>query len=83
MLCTKASSKQILKFLLFKQTETLRKSLSYHSVVPHVAWLADRLVILHDIRLSSKDAITLKAAEVLQMPVLTLSLSVLITEDQL
>lgn len=57
--------------------------MSHHSVALHVARLADRLVLLHDVRLSGKDAVTFKTAEVLQMPVLALSLSVLITEDQL
>lgn len=49
----------------------------------HIAGLADGLVILHDICLSGQDAITVKAAEVFQVPVLSLRLCVLITEDQL
>lgn len=53
------------------------------SVVLHVARFADGLVVLHDVRLSSQDAVTVEAAEVLQVPVLSLSLSVLVTEDQL
>lgn len=56
---------------------------AFHSVALHVARLADRLVLLHDVSLSGEDAVTFKTAEVLQMPVLALSLSVLITEDQL
>lgn len=52
-------------------------------MVLHVAGLADRFVVLHDVRFSSQDTITVKTAEVFQMPVLTLRLSVLITEDQL
>lgn len=52
-------------------------------MVLHVAGLADRFVVLHDVRLSSQDTVTVKTTEVFQMPVLTLSLSVLITEDQL
>ena len=56
---------------------------SHHSVVLHVAGPADRLFILHHIRLTGEDAVTVETAEVLQMPVLFLSLSVLITEDQL
>lgn len=56
---------------------------TFHSVILHVAGLADRFFILHDVRLSSQDAVTFKTAEVLQMPVLALSLSVLVTEDQL
>lgn len=61
----------------------MQQSLSHHSVVLHVAGFADRFIFLHDIRLSSKDAVALETAEVLQMPVLALSLSVLVTEDQL
>lgn len=56
---------------------------TFHSMVLHVAGLADRFVVLHDVRLSSQDTVTVKTAEVFQMPVLTLSLSILITEDQL
>lgn len=56
---------------------------SYHSVVFHVAGCADGLVFLHNIYLSSQDAVTVETAEVLQMPVLALSLSILITKDQL
>lgn len=52
-------------------------------MVLHVAGLADRLVLFHDVRLSSKNAIAVKTAEVLQVPVLALSLSVLVTEDKL
>lgn len=52
-------------------------------MVLHVAGLADRLVLFHDVRLSSKNAIAVKTAEVLQVPVLALSLSVLITKDKL
>lgn len=61
----------------------LNQSVAHHSIVLHVAGLADRFVIFHHVRLSSKDAIALKTAEVLQMPVLVLSLGVLITKDQL
>lgn len=57
--------------------------MSHHSVGLHVAGLADRFFILHDIRLSGKYAVTVETAEVLQMPVLALSQSVLVTEDQL
>lgn len=56
---------------------------SYHSIALHVAWRANRFVILHDIRLPGKDAIAVETTEVLQMPVVALSLSVLVTEDQL
>lgn len=56
---------------------------SYHSIALHVAWRANRFVILHDVRLPGKDAIAVEATEVLKMPVVSLSLSVLITEDQL
>lgn len=56
---------------------------SYHSIALHVAWCANRFVILHDVRLPGKDAITVETTEMLKMPVVALSLSVLITEDQL
>lgn len=52
-------------------------------MVLHVAGLTHRLVLLHHVRLSGEDAIAVEAAEVLQVPVLTLGLSVFITEDQL
>lgn len=56
---------------------------THHSVVFHVAGFADGLVVLHHISLSSQDAVTVETAEMLQMPVLSLRLSVFITEDQL
>lgn len=56
---------------------------SHHSVVPHVAGLADGLVLLHDVRLPGEDTVALEAAEVLQVPVLALGLRVLVAEDQL
>lgn len=55
----------------------------HHSVVLHVAGGAHGLVVLHDVRLPGEDTVTVKAAEVLQMPVLILGLRVLVTEDQL
>lgn len=61
---------------------TLRED-SYHSVALHVARRAHRLVLLHDVRLPGEDAIAVETAEVLQMPVVALGLSVLVTEDQL
>lgn len=56
---------------------------SYHGIALHVARRADRSVVLHDVRLPGEDAITVETAEVLKMPVVALSLSVLVTEDQL
>lgn len=56
---------------------------SHHGVVPHVAGLADGLVLLHDVRLPGEDTVALEAAEVLQVPVLALGLRVLVAEDQL
>lgn len=56
---------------------------THHSVVLHVAGPADGFVIFHHIRFSSQDGVTVKAAEMLQVPVLSLRLGVLITEDQL
>jgi len=55
----------------------------YHSVVLHVAGFANRLVFLHDVGLSSQHTVTVKTAEVLQVPIVALGLSVLITEDEL
>lgn len=60
-----------------------KERVSHHSVVLHVAGFANRLLVLHDIRLPSEDAVTVEAAEVLQMPVLALGLRVLIAKDQL
>lgn len=64
------------------QPQTLTEQ-PYHSIALHVARRANRFVILHHVRLPSKDAIAVEAAEVLQMPVVALGLSVLIAEDQL
>ena len=58
-------------------------SQTHHSMALHVAGLADRLVVLHDVGLPGQHAVTVKAAEVLQVPVLSLRLCVLITEDEL
>lgn len=55
----------------------------YHSVVLHVAGFANRLLILHDVGLSSQHTVTVKTAEVLQVPIVALSLGVLIIEDEL
>ena len=49
----------------------------------HVAGLADRLFVLHNVGLPGQHAVTVKAAEVLQVPVLSLRLCVLVTEDEL
>lgn len=55
----------------------------YHSVVLHVAGCANRLPVLHDVGLSSQHTVTVKTAEVLQVPIVSLSLGVLVTEDEL
>lgn len=55
----------------------------HHGVVLHVAGFTDGFVLLHHVGLSGQNAVTVEAAEVLQMPVLPLGLSVLVTEDQL
>lgn len=52
-------------------------------MVLHVAGFANRLVVLHDVGLSSQHTVTVKTAEVLQVPIMALGLSVLITEDEL
>lgn len=52
-------------------------------MVLHVARCADRFVVLHDVDFSSQNTVTVKAAEVLQVPVLPLGLSVFVTEDEL
>lgn len=54
-----------------------------HSVVLHVAGFANRLLILHDVGFSSQHTVTVKTAEVLQVPIVALSLGVLIIEDEL
>jgi len=52
-------------------------------MVLHVAGFADWLVIHHYIDFPSQNAITVKTAEVFQMPVLTFRLSIFIAEYQL
>lgn len=52
-------------------------------MVLHIAWFADGLLVDHDVDLTSQDAVTIKAAEVLQMPALTFCLGVLIVENKL
>lgn len=56
---------------------------AHHGMVLEVARLAHRLVADHHVDLPSQDAVTVKAAEVFQMPVLVLCLGVLIAENQL
>lgn len=56
---------------------------AYHSMVLHVAGLAHRLVIDHHVYLSSQDVVTVKAAEVFQVPVLIFCLGIFIAEYQL
>ena len=68
--------------VLHAHTHTL-PLVPYRGVALHVAGLADRLVVLHNIGLSSQNTVTVEAAEVFQVPVLVLGLCVLITEDQL
>lgn len=53
---------------------------SYRSMVLHVAWFTDWLVIHHYVDFSSQNAVTVKTAEVFQMPVLTFCLSIFIAE---
>lgn len=58
-------------------------SLTHHSVILHVAGLAHRLVIDHHVYFASQDVVTVKAAEVFQMPILVFCLGILIAEYQL
>lgn len=55
----------------------------HHSVVLHVARLAHGLVADHHVDFPSEDVVTVKAAEVFQMPVLVFCLGILIAKDQL
>lgn len=57
--------------------------IAYHGVVLHVAGLAHRLVADHHVYLSRQDVVTVKAAEVLQVPVLIFRLGIFIAEYQL
>jgi hypothetical protein len=52
-------------------------------MVLHIAGLANRLVIDHHIYFACEDVVTVKAAEVFQMPILVFCLSILIAEYQL
>lgn len=52
-------------------------------MILHITGFADGLFINHDVDFSSQDTVTIKAAEMLQMPVLTFSLCVLIVENKL
>lgn len=56
---------------------------AHHGMVLHVAWLAHRLVLLHDVGFPRQHAVAVEAAEMLQVPVLALGLRVLQAEDQL
>lgn len=56
---------------------------SYHSMVLHIARLAHRLVTDHHVYFSGQDVVAVKAAEVLQMPILVFCLGILIAEYQL
>lgn len=52
-------------------------------MVLHVAGLAHRLVTDHHVYFACQDVVAVKAAEVLQMPILILCLGILIAEYQL
>uniref|UniRef100_A0A2D4IK30 Uncharacterized protein n=1 Tax=Micrurus lemniscatus lemniscatus TaxID=129467 RepID=A0A2D4IK30_MICLE len=58
-------------------------ALADHSMILHITGFADGLFINHDVDLSSQDTVAIKAAEMLQMPVLTFSFCVLIVENKL
>lgn len=84
--CSERKYSSIRPYLTFRHQlpppQSLRER-SYHSVALHVARRANGFVVLHHVRLPSKDAVTVETAEVLQMPVVALGLRVLVTEDQL
>lgn len=52
-------------------------------MVLHIAGLAHRLVADHHVYLSRQDVVTVKAAEMFQVPVLILCLGIFIAEYQL
>ncbi|KAJ1201484.1 hypothetical protein NDU88_005293 [Pleurodeles waltl] len=54
-------------------------TLAHRCMVLHVAWFTGRLVIHHDVDLSSQDTVTIKTAKVLQLPILVFCLSVLVS----
>ena len=68
---------------LFFWVDGIVASLTHNSMVLHVAGLAHRHVTDHNIYFSCQDVVALKAAEVIQMPILVFCLGVFIAEYQL
>lgn len=73
----------IVRHSLHFRVDGIVAPLTHHSMVLHIARLAHRLVTDHHVYFSGQDVVAVKAAEVLQMPILVFCLGILIAEYQL
>lgn len=82
-LCGRVPAEAIVGHSLHFRVDGIVATLTHHSMVLHVAGLAHRLVVDHHVYLSCQDVVTVKAAEVFQVPVLIFCLGIFIAEYQL
>ncbi|KAJ1095747.1 hypothetical protein NDU88_000903 [Pleurodeles waltl] len=61
------------------RVNSVMTTLAHRCMVLHIAWFTGRLVIHHDVDLSSQDTVTIKTAKVLHLPVLVFCLSILVS----
>lgn len=82
-LCGCVPAKVVIGHPLHFRVDGIVASLTHHSMILHIAGLTHRLVIDHHIYCPGEDVVTVKAAEMFQMPILVFCLGVLIAKYQL